>query len=66
MATLTSDDVAASASQGILLRGITKRFASQAAVSDVDLEVYRGEFFTMLGPSGSGKTTLLRLIEALT
>jgi len=31
-------------------------------VSDVDLEVYRGEFFTMLGPSGSGKTTLLRLI----
>ena len=48
--------------QGILLRGITKRFGSQEAVSDVDLEVYRGEFFTMLGPSGSGKTTLLRLI----
>jgi putative spermidine/putrescine transport system ATP-binding protein len=48
--------------QGILLRGITKRFGSQEAVSGVDLEVYRGEFFTMLGPSGSGKTTLLRLI----
>jgi putative spermidine/putrescine transport system ATP-binding protein len=48
--------------QGILLRGITKRFGSHAAVSDVDLEVFRGEFFTMLGPSGSGKTTLLRLI----
>ena len=49
-------------SQGILLRGITKRFGSSVAVSDVDLEVFRGEFFTMLGPSGSGKTTLLRLI----
>ncbi|MGC2486095.1 MAG: ABC transporter ATP-binding protein [Acidimicrobiales bacterium] len=48
--------------QGILLRGITKRFGSTAAVNDVDLEVFRGEFFTMLGPSGSGKTTLLRLI----
>jgi putative spermidine/putrescine transport system ATP-binding protein len=28
----------------------------------VDLDIARGEFFTMLGPSGSGKTTLLRLI----
>jgi putative spermidine/putrescine transport system ATP-binding protein len=32
------------------------------AVSGVDLDIARGEFFTMLGPSGSGKTTLLRLI----
>ena len=48
--------------QGILLRGITKNFGSQVAVNNVDLEVFRGEFFTMLGPSGSGKTTLLRLI----
>jgi putative spermidine/putrescine transport system ATP-binding protein len=31
-------------------------------VSGVDLDIARGEFFTMLGPSGSGKTTLLRLI----
>ena len=28
----------------------------------MDLEIERGEFFTMLGPSGSGKTTTLRLI----
>ena len=28
----------------------------------VDLDIERGEFFTMLGPSGSGKTTLLRMI----
>jgi putative spermidine/putrescine transport system ATP-binding protein len=58
----TSEYEVTASSQGILLRGITKRFGSQEAVSDVDLEVFRGEFFTMLGPSGSGKTTLLRLI----
>ncbi len=32
------------------------------AVAGVDLEIARGEFFTMLGPSGSGKTTTLRMI----
>jgi putative spermidine/putrescine transport system ATP-binding protein len=42
--------------------GLTKRFGDVAAVDGVDLEIRRGEFFTMLGPSGSGKTTTLRLI----
>ena len=32
------------------------------AVDGIDLEIARGEFFTMLGPSGSGKTTTLRMI----
>ena len=32
------------------------------AVDGIDLDVGRGEFFTMLGPSGSGKTTTLRMI----
>jgi putative spermidine/putrescine transport system ATP-binding protein len=42
--------------------GLTKHFGDVAAVDGVDLEIRRGEFFTMLGPSGSGKTTTLRLI----
>ena len=31
-------------------------------MDSIDLEIARGEFFTMLGPSGSGKTTTLRMI----
>jgi putative spermidine/putrescine transport system ATP-binding protein len=42
--------------------GLTKRFGDVPAVDGLDLEIGRGEFFTMLGPSGSGKTTTLRLI----
>jgi putative spermidine/putrescine transport system ATP-binding protein len=46
----------------IRLRGLRKLYGDVAAVDGVDLDVARGEFFTMLGPSGSGKTTTLRLI----
>jgi spermidine/putrescine transport system ATP-binding protein len=44
------------------LRSVTKRFDRLAAVDDLDLELARGEFFTLLGPSGCGKTTTLRMI----
>jgi len=33
-----------------------------AAVDGINLQINRGEFFTLLGPSGCGKTTTLRLI----
>jgi putative spermidine/putrescine transport system ATP-binding protein len=46
----------------IALVSIRKAYGDVVAVDGVDLEVRRGEFFTMLGPSGSGKTTTLRLI----
>jgi putative spermidine/putrescine transport system ATP-binding protein len=51
-----------SAPPDISLSGLRKQFGDVTAVDDVDLDIAKGEFFTMLGPSGSGKTTTLRLI----
>ena len=39
-----------------------KRGGSVVAVDRMDLEVRRGEFFSLLGPSGCGKTTTLRMV----
>jgi iron(III) transport system ATP-binding protein len=47
------------------LKNLSKRFDKTAAVTDVSLDVERGEFFGLLGPSGCGKTTTLRMIAGL-
>jgi iron(III) transport system ATP-binding protein len=44
------------------IKHATKSFWSFAPQRCVDVEVERGEIFTLLGPSGCGKTTLLRAI----
>ncbi|MDB5046307.1 MAG: spermidine/putrescine transporter ATPase, partial [Deinococcus sp.] len=31
-------------------------------LDDIDLDIRKGEFFSLLGPSGCGKTTLLRIL----
>jgi putative spermidine/putrescine transport system ATP-binding protein len=51
-----------SAPADVTLVSIRKTYGDVVAVDSVDLEIARGEFFTMLGPSGSGKTTTLRII----
>ncbi|MFP3937290.1 MAG: ABC transporter ATP-binding protein [Phycisphaerae bacterium] len=35
------------------------------ALRDMDLDVYRGEYLSVMGPSGSGKSTLFNMIGAL-
>ena len=46
--------------------GVSKQFGrgptAVHALSDIDLTIAGGSFFTLLGPSGCGKTTLLRLL----
>ncbi len=46
----------------VRLAGITKDFGKSEVLKNIDLEVYEGEFLTLLGPSGCGKTTTLRII----
>jgi len=50
------------ARSSVQLEGLSKRFGDVMAVRGLDLEIGRGEFFTLLGPSGCGKTTTLRVI----
>jgi spermidine/putrescine transport system ATP-binding protein len=46
----------------VSIRGITKSFGTTTALDAANLDIRRGEFFSLLGPSGCGKTTLLRII----
>ncbi len=44
------------------IKNVTKRFGDLVAVDNANIEIYKGEIFSLLGPSGCGKTTLLRMI----
>jgi len=46
----------------VRLIDVTKRFGEVTAVDRLNLEINKGECFSMLGPSGCGKTTTLRMI----
>lgn len=46
----------------IRLIDVTKRFGNVTAVNALNLEIGKGECFSMLGPSGCGKTTTLRMV----
>ncbi|WP_436848264.1 ABC transporter ATP-binding protein [Streptomyces flaveolus] len=51
----------------IFLDEVSKRYPGQekAAVSELSMEIRRGEFVVLVGPSGCGKTTTLRMINRL-
>ncbi|MBQ0081446.1 MAG: polyamine ABC transporter ATP-binding protein [Alistipes sp.] len=46
----------------IKIEHLRKDFAGKCVLQDINLEIRRGEFVTLLGPSGCGKTTMLRLL----
>ena len=44
---------------------LSKRYAGQPAIADVDLSIRPGEVLGLIGPNGAGKTTLLESIAGL-
>src|SRR5262245_40738601 len=61
----------ASANGHFSLRGLTKVFAAHEgqpgvhALGPIDLDIARGEFFSVVGPSGCGKSTLLDVLSGM-
>lgn len=51
------------------IRGINKEFhlgkMTVSALKDINLDIYQGEYLSVMGPSGSGKSTLFNMIGAL-
>ena len=52
--------------QAIRTIGIVKRYKDLTAVDGLDLEIARGELFSLLGVNGAGKTTTIKMLTGLT
>lgn len=46
----------------LALENISYSIGKNTILDDINLEIERGQFFSILGPSGAGKTTVLRII----
>jgi len=53
----------ATSQPAVQLDEVRKEFGDTTAVDGIDIDLRRGEFFSLLGPSGCGKTTTLRMIS---
>lgn len=49
----------------IQFKGLTKKFGSFLAVSNINLEIKRGEIVGFLGPNGAGKSTTMKMMASL-
>lgn len=49
----------------VRLENVSKKFDKTYVIKNLSLDIYEGEFITLLGASGCGKTTILRMISGL-
>jgi ABC-2 type transport system ATP-binding protein len=50
--------------QMIKVENLTKRYAGQTAIQNLNFEVGKGEIMGFLGPNGAGKTTTMRILAS--
>lgn len=49
----------------IVLENLTKTYSNKRGITDISLEIGRGEIFGFLGPNGAGKTTAMKIMTGL-
>lgn len=49
----------------VMLDHVSKRYGDKLAVSDLTLQLPRGDLFAFLGPNGAGKTTTIKMLTGL-
>lgn len=49
----------------IVVKKLTKKYKDKIAVDNVDLEIKKGELFSLLGVNGAGKTTTIKMLTGL-
>lgn len=49
----------------IKTKGLSKKFKNFTAVDNLNINIYKGELFSLLGTNGAGKTTTIKMLSGL-